>query len=183
VLGVVHARTILTADPPVDLSALLEPPVFVPGTMDAFRVLETFKRSDTQLMIVIDEYGGTQGIVTPGDILEAIVGSMPSSGSEGSPPIARLGDGSWSVDGTLSVQELKDALGLHGPEAEVRADYRSLGGLMMSQLDRIPSVGDRIAWAGLRLEILDMDGRRVDRILVRPLDADEEPEQRARTIE
>ncbi len=171
VIGVVQGRAFLTSGTPVDLAALLEPPVFVPETMSAFRVLERFKRSDIRLAIVVDEFGGTQGIVTPGDILEAIVGSMPSPGVDRSPPIARLADGSWSVDGALAVDDLKEALDIRGPEAEERGSYRSLGGLMMSRLGRVPSVGDRVEWAGRWLEILDMNGRRVDRVLVRPLDA------------
>jgi putative hemolysin len=175
VIGVVHAKAILAPGIPVELSTLLEQPVFVPETMDAFRVLEAFRRSETQLAIVVDEYGGTQGILTPGDVLEAIVGSMPSPGGGVTPLIARLGDGSWSVDGMLPVDDLKEAFDLRGPEAEERGNYRSLGGLMMSRLGRVPSVGDWVEWAGLRLEILDMDGKRVDRILVRSLDAKEEP--------
>jgi putative hemolysin len=172
VIGVVRAKPILTSAQPMDLLTLIEPPVFVPSTMEAFRVLELFRQSGTPMAIVVDEYGGTQGIVTPTDILEAIVGALPSIEPGAPPPMARLEDGSWSVDGMLSVDELRDSLDFDEPDTDERTNYRSLGGLVMSSLGRVPSVGDVVEWAGLRFEVLDMDGMRVDRIRVRALDAD-----------
>jgi putative hemolysin len=171
IVGIVRAKSILAAEPPIDLLALVEEPVFIPETMDAFRVLEVFRRSASKLAIVVDEYGGTQGIVTPDDVLVAIVGSFPAIDAGGPHQIARLEDGSWSIDGMLAVDELDDLLDLEAAPSDERGAYRSVGGLVMTQLGRIPSEGDAIEWAGFRFEVLDMDGKRIDRILVRRLDS------------
>jgi putative hemolysin len=173
VIGVVRAKSILTSVQPIDLIALIEEPVFVPETMVAFRVLEVFRRSAAPLAIVVDEYGGTQGIVTPHDLLVAIVGSLPATEAGTPQQIARLQHGSWSIDGMLSVDELRDLLDLEDTPADERGSYRSVGGFVMARLGHVPSVGDAIEWAGFRFEVLDMDGKRIDRILVHPLYSDE----------
>jgi len=173
VLGIVAAKSLLAqhwSGTTIDLAPLIQQAVFVPESMDAFRVLETIRQSETQLAVVVDEYGGTQGIVTAGDILEAFVGSMPSPGEADSPAVARLDSGAWSVDGMLSMDELSDALDLPDFEPEDRGAYRSLGGFIMTRLGRVPEIGDRVEWADLRFEVLDMDGKRVDRVLVQSID-------------
>ena len=166
VIGILRAKAFLTSDRPIRLDALIEQAVFVPETMEALRVLEIFRRSGTPMAVVVDEYGGTQGIITASDVLAAIVGSLPAPESGAPQPISRLDDTSWSVDGTLSVDELRDVLDLRAPAAEDRGNYRSVGGLVMSRLGRVPAVGDAVEWDGVRLEVLDMDGRRIDRVLV-----------------
>ena len=170
VVGILRAKNLLIAEQPIDILTLIEQPIFVPETMDAFRVLEVFRRSSAPLAIVVDEYGGTQGIVTPSDILVAIVGSLPAADGDRDTDVARLHDGSWSIDGMLSINELKDVLDLKDVPLDERGGYRSVGGLMMARLGSVPTVGDSISWAGYHLEVLDMDGNRVDRLLVKPLD-------------
>jgi putative hemolysin len=174
IVGVVRAKAMLAAEPPIDLLALIEQPVFIPETMDAFRVLEVFRRTASKLAIVVDEYGGTQGIVTPDDVLVAIVGSFPAIDRSGPQQVAPLQDGSWSIDGMLAVDELQELLDLEETPADERGAYRSVGGLVMTQLGRIPSEGDTVEWAGFRFEVLDMDGKRIDRILVHRLDSGDE---------
>lgn len=173
VLGVLRAKTLLAqgwSSSSAELLALLEPAVFVPETMDAFRVLEAFRQARTQLAIVVDEYGGTQGIVTVGNVLEAIVGTLPTDESSAGPPMRQLRDGAWSVDGMLPVEQLEEALGVEGLDAEARGAYRSLGGFVMARLGRVPAVGDSVQSSGMAFEVQAMDGKRVDRILVRRAD-------------
>jgi putative hemolysin len=158
------------------LESLAEPAVFVPETMDALRALEELRQAGTRLAIVVDEYGGTQGIITAGDILAAIVGDFPSDRESLSPEIVRLGDDAWSVDGMVPIDELQETLGLRGLEPDEPGGYRSLGGFVMTRLGRVPAIGDRLEWAGLRFEVADMDGRRVDRVLVQPMPPAAEPD-------
>ena len=166
IVGVAQAKTILAhglAGEPLDLERCLDRPAFVPESMPALKVLEQFKQSGTQLALVVDEYGGLEGLITPSDILEAIVGAIPSPEEIAAPPIVRRDDGSWLVDGRLSVDELQDALGLEvlSPGDDHR-DYHTVGGLVMSRLGRVPEPADTFDVGRLRFEVLDMDGKRVD---------------------
>jgi putative hemolysin len=192
-VGVVQAKAVLALDgattaseapgstgesgSSMRLESLTEPAVFVPETMDALRALEALRQAGTRLAIVVDEYGSTQGIITAGDILAAIVGDFPSARESISPEIVRLGDDAWSVDGMVSIDELQETLGLSGLEPDEPGGYRSLGGFVMTRLGQVPTVGDRLEWAGLRFEVADMDGRRVDRVLVQPVAPAAEPDE------
>jgi putative hemolysin len=114
---------------------------------------------------VTDEYGGVQGLVTHNDILETIAGAVPSS--EGDEPQAvRREDGSWLLDGLLDIERFKEVFDLDALPDEVHGGYQTVGGFVMSQVDSIPAVGQRFEWGGLRFEVVDMDGRRVDKVLV-----------------
>jgi putative hemolysin len=177
VLGVVTTANVLTtgtADVPLDLRALMHPATFLPETVTAFRAIESFKRSGEHLAIVIDEYGTSLGIITVFDILEALVGGIPSPEEAAEPPIVRRADGSWLLDGALAVEEVKEALEVDELPGERDGDYRTLGGLAMFQLGRVPTAGDHFDWNGLRFEVVDMDGRRVDKVLVAATPSDAE---------
>ena len=113
ILGVVQAKDLLThtlTDQPVDLRTTLEEPLYVPEGTPALQVLERFKQSGTHTALVVNEYGGLQGLVTPTDILEAIVGEMPEAGEPAEPSAVQHEDGSWLVDGMMPVDEFKDLL-------------------------------------------------------------------------
>jgi len=144
----------------------MQPALFVPETADALDLLEQFQKSRQHLAIVLDEHGGTAGIVTLHDILEAIVGDLPPADEESEPLLVRRDDGSWLVDGSLPVPDFKDAFRLQDLPEEVEGHFHTVGGLVMSALRRVPRTGDAFEISGLRLEVVDMDGRRVDKVLV-----------------
>jgi putative hemolysin len=146
----------------------MQPPVFVPENMRALDVLELFKQSSFHIALVVDEYGGLQGLVTLHDILAAVVGDVPTAGELVEPRAVQRDDGSWLLDGSLPVDELQDRLNIaHWPNVEGGA-YHTLGGFIMAQLGRIPAVSEYFVWHGWRFEVVDMDGHRVDKVLVTP---------------
>jgi putative hemolysin len=156
-------------DRPLELEAQLRPPLWVPETIHVIRLLELFKQHKEHLALVVDEYGELQGLVTLTDVLEAIVGEVPEAGEGESPEIVRRDDGSLLVDGGASLSSLREALErtleLPGDEANT---YQTVGGLVMARLGRVPRAGDHFDFAGVRFEVLDMDRRRVDKVLVAP---------------
>ena len=158
------------------LEALIRPPVVVPESLPALGVLERFRQAGLHLALVVDEYGGVQGLVTPIDLLEALVGDLPDAGMPAEPAAVRRDDGSWLVDGMLPADELKALLPIGALPGEGTGAYQTVSGLVMQQLGRIPSTGDHFAWGGFRFEVVDMDGHRVDKVLVTPLPAEATPE-------
>ena len=151
---------------PIELRKILHPALFVPETMPLDRLLELFQKERNQLAIVLDEYGGTEGLVTMGDVLEELVGEIHDEHRrEESNAFVRREDGSWLVDGSVSVEEVAEHLDVQLDS--VPRDYSTISGLVLTQLERIPSVGDTTAWRGLTIEVVDMDGRRIDKLLVR----------------
>ena len=172
VLGIVRAKDLLTqllAGQPLDLKALLRPPLFVPESMSALKALALFKQKETHLALIIDEYGGIHGIVTHNDILEDIAGNIPSAGEPAEPEATRREDGSWLLDGLLPIDKLKEIFDFEKLFDE--ENYRTVGGFVMSQVRSIPSVGQRFEWGKLCFEVVDMDGHRVDKVLVMPVQA------------
>jgi putative hemolysin len=171
VLGVVHAKDLLAhilGEQVVDLGATLQQPLYVPESMRALKVLELFKQSGTHIALVIDEYGGIQGLVTPNDILEAIVGDLPVAGEQLEPLAVQREDGSWLLDGMLPVDEFKDLFDLGELPGEDQGIYQTLAGFVIMQLGRIPVVADHFEWEGFKIEVIDMDGNRVDKVLITP---------------
>jgi putative hemolysin len=169
-LGVVHTKDLLAAQlqgQPLDLERLMVEPLVVPESTAALKVLELFKASTTKMAFVIDEFGGLQGLVTINDILGAIVGETVISDQPMENSIVRREDGSWLIDGMLSIDELKDLLDIDELPDEKIADYQTLGGFIMTRLGRIPSPADRFEWGNYRFEVVDMDGFRVDKVLVK----------------
>jgi putative hemolysin len=172
VLGIVHVRDLyvqLASGQPLDLRALIRPALFVPESTRAFRLLERFKQTGSSMALIVQEYGEIEGVITLTDLLEALVGDLPEADEPTEQEAVQREDGSWLLDGALSLEELQDLLGLeYFPDQDSRS-YETLGGLVMHQLGRIPVVADSFECAGWRFEVMDMDGRRVDKVLATPL--------------
>jgi putative hemolysin len=169
VLGMLSAKDFLEkmlAGEPFNISDLLEPPLFVPDSMSTLKTLERIKDAGVHEALVLDEYGGLLGMVTLYDILKAIVGELPGPGDALEPQAVRREDGSWLLDGLLPIDEMKEVLGVEDLPEEERIGYQTLGGFVMSQIGQIPSAGQYFEWNGMRFEVIDMDGRRVDKVLV-----------------
>ena len=170
VIGVAKARDILTqvlAGQDLDLEAIAKEPVFVPETMSALELLEKFKGAGNSLALVIDEFGSVTGLVTLNDILEEIVGDLPAGGVVRQSVTVR-DDGSMLIDGQISMMEVAELLKLRNlPEDEHEA-YHTLAGFVLARLERVPAEGDSFEWDGIQFEVMDMDGRRVDKVLVVP---------------
>jgi putative hemolysin len=169
VLGVVQAKDLLgrcLGGEPLDLRAAVRPALFLPEGATALQLLEAFKASGETMCLVIDEYGGSQGLVTATDVLETVVGDLGMMGEPNQPTAVRREDGSWLVDGLIQIDEFREALGLGQLPGEGDETYQTLGGFVMTQLGRIPAVADHFETAGLRFEVVDMDERRVDKVLV-----------------
>jgi len=166
ILGIVRAPDMLVrslSGDPIRLKDLLKPAYFIPETMLASRALEIFKEKGTELLLVIDEFGGIQGLLTINDILEEIVGQIETE----APQATQRQDGSWLLDGMLEVDEFKDIFKLNALPHE--DEYETLSGFVMMSLGRVPQTTDHFEWQGLRFEVIDMDGRRVDKVLVTTL--------------
>lgn len=165
-LGVVKAKDVLLARirSGKDLAKLIRPPIYIPETAFGSRALEMFRETRRDLMLVVDEFGVVQGLLTLADILEEIVGEF---GSE--PQATQRQDGSWLLDGMLPNDDFKELFSLHHLPAE--EEYETLGGFVMTHLGRIPKPADRFDWGGLHFEVMDMDGTRVDKVLVTTLPA------------
>lgn len=169
ILGVVKAREYLAACAEGSEAALadfLHQPVFIPETARAIAVLEAFKECPkVHFAMVVDEYGDVQGIVTLNDVLEAIVGDIPSPDEEAEPEAVRRADGSWLLDGMMNIDELCNVTGICLPDTE-RYGFETLAGLMLQYLGKMPEMGDTVRLGSMTFEIVDMDGRRIDRVLV-----------------
>jgi len=170
VIGIVQAKDLLTAClalQPLDLRAATRPPLYLPNTVTVLRVLEVFKTSGEPMALIVDEYGDLEGLVTPSDILETLVGDIPGS-PEADQRIVRRDDESWLIDGMVGLDELKQVLGISRLPGE-DPDFHTLGGYLMARLNRVPMEADRITAGDWRFEVVKMDGRRVDRVLVTPV--------------
>jgi len=173
VQGVVESKDLLARclrGQPLDLLSCQEAALFVPENMPALQVLEKMKGIRHQMVLVIDEYGGFQGLVTLIDILEAIVGDIPILAGMDEPGIVRREDGSWLIDGLVPVDEYMESLDIKRLPFEEAGYYQTMGGFMMTFLGHIPTAGDHFELDGLRYEVIDMDGMRVDKILISPID-------------
>ena len=166
ILGIVKARDLLIpvlANEKVDLKEILKPAFYVPETMQASRALEILKEKGTDMLLIIDEFGGLQGLLTINDILEEIVGEMEID----EPQFTQRQDGSWLLDGMLEVDEFKEIFNFKDLPHE--NEYETLSGFMMMSLGRVPQVTDYFEWNSYNFEVIDMDGRRVDKVLVTTL--------------
>jgi putative hemolysin len=171
-VGILRGNRLLRArllGDPVDLESLLQPPLYVTESVRGMKVIERFRESGLHTALILDEYGGIEGLVTLNDVMEAIVGDLPTPDELEDPMIIRREDGSWLLDGLLDLGEFKQLVGR--AEAALEAGgFETLGGFVMHRLGRIPRAGEHLEWSGLRLEVVDMDGKRVDKILVTPWD-------------
>ncbi|MFH1872371.1 MAG: hemolysin family protein [Pseudomonadota bacterium] len=167
VLGIVNAKQLLNQKlkgGPTELATQLQPAVFVPETLNGMDLLEHFRASGMQMVLVVDEYGEVQGLVTLQDVLEAVTGEFKPRNQEDAWAVQRE-DGSWLLDGLIPVPELKDRLELKAVPDEDKGRYHTLSGLMMWLLGRLPQTGDIAHWERWQLEVVDLDGKRVDKVL------------------
>ena len=171
IVGVISARSLLKralrGEAP-DWASDVTPPVFVPESLTGMELLQNFRSSGVQLAFVVDEYGEVLGIVTLRDVLESITGEFRSGRAEDQWAVRR-DDGSWLLDGLIPVPELKDRLGLKELPEEER--YHTVSGLLMMLLGRLPQTGDKVEWGAWRFEVVDMDGKRIDKVLASPVAA------------
>lgn len=166
ILGIVRARDLLVASlsgEEIKLKQLLKPAFYIPETMSAARALEIFKEKGTEMLLVIDEFGGLQGLLTVNDVIEEIVGEIELE----EPQATQRQDGSWLLDGMLEVDEFKEIFKL--PPLPHEDEYETLSGFVMMTLGKVPQTADQFEWHDLRFEVIDMDGRRVDKVLVTTL--------------
>ncbi len=169
IAGIVAVRSLagkLAGDAPLDVRASLEPPRYVPETTSLLGVLKQMTMTGAHRLFVVDEFGSVQGLITLTDVFESIIGDLDVLAGLAEPEIVARGDGTWLVDGTLDVAELHDLLGVAGLPGTSRGQFHTVGGLMMAQLGRVPSAGDYWDWGGFRFEVVDMDGLRVDKVLI-----------------
>lgn len=172
VLGVVSAKRLLRqylAGTPVDLLTGLQPGVFVPESLTGLQLLERFRESGVHMVFVVNEYGEIVGMVTLHDVLEALTGEFVEEDPREQWALRRE-DGSWLFDGLIPLHELQERLGLRTLPDQGRMRYNTLAGLMLLQLDKVPAVGDSITWEDWHLEVIDVDGKRLDKVLATPLD-------------
>ena len=152
-----------------EISQHLQAPVFVPETLSGMELLEHFKLAGTDILFVVDEYGAVQGVITERDLLEAITGEFGGPTDADSWAVRRE-DGSWLLDGLIPVPELKDRLEIKDLPEEDRGRYNTLAGMIMLLLGRLPRTADAVLWDGWRFEVVDLDGKRVDKVLVQKVD-------------
>ena len=171
ILGVISAQKLLQQaieGKPFAVDENLQAPVFVPETLSGMELLEHFRASSTQIVFVVDEYGEVQGVITVRDVLEAITGEFGVPSDAGSWAVQRA-DGSWLFDGLIPSQELKDRLELKELPEEDRGRYNTLAGMIILLLGRLPETADSVEWQGWRFEVVDLDGKRVDKVLASAL--------------
>jgi putative hemolysin len=153
----------------LDPEADIQQPLHVPESISIFKLLETFRRSSVHLGVVTNEYGGIEGLVTPADILKAIAGDLPEMGSRDAAGATQRDDGSWLIDGHLPIHEAERAL---GRKDLARGDnYNTMAGFVLWHLGRMPVAGEKLAWRDLSIEVIDMDGLVIDKLLVQPRSA------------
>ncbi len=170
--GVVSVRDLFVkylVDKNPILTDIIKPVLMVPESLSTIRLLEMFKGAASPLAIVVDEYGSVLGIVTLHDLIEGIVGDMDSVDMDScEPDVVEREDGSWYVDGTYSIIDLKELLGLSEITGEEEYHFRTVAGFVMAVLDKIPVTGDYIFFGGYKFEVADMDGHRIDKLLILP---------------
>ncbi|GGY12468.1 hemolysin family protein [Paludibacterium paludis] len=172
IVGILEAKRMLDlalAGEKVDFASDIIPPLYVPATVSLMQLLEQFKISRTHIALVVDEYGELEGLVTMNDVLEAIVGDLPATGQDDDDEFVQREDGSWLIDGMVTLDEFKEFFDLDHDEplpGEETGNIHTLGGVMMFQQGRVPVVTDRFEWNGFTFEVMDMDKTRVDKIMV-----------------
>jgi putative hemolysin len=170
IIGVVQAKELfayLADTGTIDLKAVMHPPAFVPETMPVLRLLDSMRGNPVRMVMVLDEYGAVLGLVTAADLLESIAGDAALGEDEGLAPPIRRDDGTWLIDGMTPVDEFEQLVGVRGLNNE--EGYSTVAGLVMHLLRTVPNEGDKAERPPLTFEVLDMDGRRVDKVLVRKL--------------
>jgi putative hemolysin len=169
VLGIVRSADLLPLafkGARIDLRSLTREALFVPDSMPAVQLLESFRGSHKHVALVMDEYGAVEGLVTVTDLLTAIVGDLPADASEAAGSFVSRADGSWLVEGSAAMEEVMAHFGLDPLPEDEKGAYQTIGGFVMARLGRVPKAADQFEWGGMKYEVMDMDGRRIDKVLV-----------------
>ena len=169
VLGIVRSADLLPLafkGARIALRSLTREALFVPDSMPAVQLLESFRGSHKHVALVMDEYGAVEGLVTVTDLLTAIVGDLPADASEAQGSFISRADGSWLVEGSAAMEEVTEHFGLDSLPDDERGTYQTIGGFVMARLGRVPKAADQFEWGGMKFEVIDMDGRRIDKVLV-----------------
>ncbi len=178
IVGVVEVKSLLggIVQGTPELFRTLAKPLFVPATARALDLLEEFRDAETPMALVVDEYGDIEGLVTLNDLLAAVVGAsqLGHGNGEESAPIVVRADGSWLVDGSLSTDDLRELLRVDSLPGEDEHDFHTAAGMVMTALGHIPLAGEIFEWRGIRFEVVDLDGARIDKLLVTPAPTSEE---------
>ena len=179
IVGLVHTRDLLKEfmdGGTPNLEKITRKPLFVPETLPVLKLLEQYRESGMHVAVVVNEYGNVEGLVTLNDVLEGLVGDLPEPDELTSPYITQREDGSYLLDGLLEIDDLKELLGVATLPREDDGDFRTLGGFVTTHMDRIPAAADKFEWQNWDFEVMDMDGSRVDKMLVTRLEPTPEPE-------
>lgn len=172
IIGYIHLKDIVRQQYmnwPIDLRKLLHPALFVPESMPIDRLLLRFQEQHNQLAIVLDEFGGTAGMVTLEDVMSELVGEIQSeSRQDEQHRMVQREDKTWLVDGQVTIDDVADRLHLRHPDLLSPRNFTTVSGLILTRLDRIPKLGESVNWLGLRFEVVDMDGPRIDRVWIYP---------------
>ncbi|MEI6033925.1 MAG: hemolysin family protein [Verrucomicrobiae bacterium] len=172
VIGMVSVKSLwanLSLAGRVELRALVTPPLYVPTAMPASKLIEAFKKSGKHIALVVDEFGGLQGLVTLNDVMMAIVGNLPEREQRDDPKAMLRQDGTWLIDAMLDIDQTKSSLGIEDDlPCEDQNRFSTLGGFILHRLGHIPRTGEKFRWDGFEFEIIDMDRQRIDKVLVTP---------------
>lgn len=169
-IGVVHIKDLiaygLLMEQDFDVSAVVQKPIFVPESMPVLKLLDQFQKSKNHVAFVVNEYGGTQGLITLNDVLSALVGDVSRKGEQSAPRAIRRDDGSVLVDGRLAMHDLAALLNLPPDVVSGLPDVSTAGGLVLALFGRIPLEGQKVQWLDRTIEVVDLDGTRIDKILI-----------------
>ncbi len=172
VLGILNCRDLLKsvlANPVINIEAILKPPVYVQETMTLTRLLKHFRETRSDLAIIVDEYGDIEGLVTVTDLLTAIVGELPAISDDSAFEIVERADGSWLVDGDMSITQFRSEVGIKAEfPGETNNDFHTLAGMILFQFQRLPHAGESCLVEDWKFEVIDMDGARIDKVLAIP---------------
>ncbi|MGZ9033937.1 MAG: hemolysin family protein [Rhodospirillales bacterium] len=169
-LGIVHAKDLLeqlSGGGGIDLRAASHEPLYVPETMPILKLIDRFKTTALHMAVVVDEHGSFEGLVTPTDVLTAIAGALPEHPGEETSEAVQREDGSWLLDGRLPIDKVERTLGLRDMQED--EDFVSLAGFVLYRCGHVPEVGESFVWRGWRFEVVDLDGRRIDKVLASPV--------------
>ncbi len=173
IIGYIHLKDVVRQQYmgwPIDLRKLLHPALFVPESMPIDRLLLRFQEQHNQLAIVLDEFGGTAGMVTLEDVVSELVGEIQSeSRGDDAQRMVQREDKTWLVDGQVTIDDIADKLRLRHPDLIAPRNFSTVAGLILTRLDRIPKIGEAVTWINLEFEVVDMDGPRIDRVWIRPV--------------
>jgi putative hemolysin len=171
IIGFIYTKDLLLRQHmgwPIELRKLVRPALLVPESLRIDKLLENFRQKRTQMAIVLDEFGGTEGLVTMEDVLEVLVGEIHDEHrAERQQPIVARDDSSWYVDAGMSLYELLERMEMSDLRGSLPSDVSTVGGRVISKLGRIPTTGESATWAGLSLEVVAMEGPRLERVLIR----------------